>query len=232
MPQRKSFIRQFFDNGGIWAVLFLGACIFATVLGFRDSLSDRRLAKDGVEAQATVMSLYETISHTGRGTNHRYHVGVSFVAGQETVLAEQTVSQNFYGSMRTGMVIPIRYWTGDPTLIEVQPGSFAEHARQLYFMAIVAALLTLPFGVPAGLWALSTRWMVRNGVQHRVEVAAHVECPIPIQARKWQLVWRESSGVRTTSRFRYLADLPPVGAQIIILTDPSGQRPSIWKRDL
>ena len=232
MPRRKSFLRQFFDGGGIWALPLLSCFILLAFLGLSESLSGRRLAEEGVEAQATVISLYETKRRSGRGTNHLYHVGVRFVAGQETVLAEKTVPKRFYGGMRTGMVIPILYWTGDPTLIEVQPGSFRDDARQHFFMAIVAAAIALAVGGFALHRTRYARWMIRNGVKRRVTVEAHVECPIPAQSKKWQLVWREPSGTRAESRFHYFPDLPAVGSTIVILTDPSGRRASIWLRDL
>ncbi|CAN1571851.1 hypothetical protein MCELHM10_03292 [Paracoccaceae bacterium] len=231
MPQRKSFQRRFFDNGGTWAILFLGAFILALFMSLNEGLSARHLAEEGVQAQATVISLYETTSRSVRSTRHLYNVGLTFVVDQETVHTKKTVPESFYNSMRTGMVIPIVYWTGDPTLIEVRPGSFSERARQSLFVAVVAAAFTLFFGGPAGHWALTARWMARNGVERRVEITKHVECEIPIQSKKWQLVWREPSGTLAMSRFHHYADLPAVGRTITVLSDPEGRRDSIWEGD-
>lgn len=232
MKQLKAFFRQLLDHQGHWALLSLLILVWMIVWAYSDSLSARRLSEEGAEAQATVISLYETTPRGYRGTHHFYHVGVSFVVADKTVLAEKTVPESFYKSMRIGKVIPILYWTGGPTLIEIQPGSFAADAKKHLVFALIATAATLLFGGPTLHRTLSERWMVRNGVKRRAVIVAHVECPIPIQSKKWQLVWREPSGTLAESRFRHLTDLPAVGRTIMILTDPSGHRASIWQRDL
>lgn len=232
MKQRKSFFRQFLDHQGHWALFAVLIMVWMIVWAFSDSLSARRLTKDGAEAQATVMSLREKTTHIGRGTQHFYYVRVNFVAGDTAVLAEKSVPESFYRSMRTGMVIPILYWTGDPTLIEVQPGSFAKDAKKHLVFALIATAATLLVGGFAFHRTRYARWMIRNGVRRRAKVEAHVECPIPVQSKKWQLVWRDPSGTRAESRFHYFPDLPAVGSTVVILTDPSGRRASIWLRDL
>lgn len=233
MPERKSFFRQFLGSWGTATLYSLGFCILAIAMDYSDSLSAKRLAEEGAEAQATVTSLYVTTSHRRHSTNYHYHVGLSLWAGFRNVLTEKSVSEEFYNTLRTGKVIPIWYWTKDPTLLETRRGSFAEATEVEFFLALFAAALTLLFAGLGGHWAYCARWMVRNGVERQVIVTAHVDGLFSYgKNKRYQLAWREPSGTLAASRLHPPADLPDVGETITVLTDPAGRRASIWEGDL
>lgn len=233
MIRHKSFLRQFLGYWGGWALVSLAICGLFAVMDYTSSVSARHLAEEGVDAKATITSLRVTTSTRRLHTRYHFHVGLSFAASGKFIQIQETVSGSFYESLQVGQVIPIRYWSRDPTLLEVQPGGFAGQAKSGFYLALFSAALALFFAGLGFRWAYATRWMLQNGVERQVTVIALVDAPFSSgKHKRYELTWREPTGELAGSRYHPLSDLPDVGEEITILTDPSGRRASIWLRDL
>ncbi len=133
---------------------------------------------------------------------HYIEAGFHFVANGARFDGRQIVSEAFFHSHRTGDTITIRNWTRDPTLTEIEPGHRANQTLIGEVVATIAAGLTLLFATLGWRWASAARWMACNGVAQEVTVT------------RLAGLWSN------------------VGTMTTILTDPTGQHPSLWAGDL
>lgn len=232
MTRRKSFLRQFFTHWGLAALMALAACAFALTMARIDAAKASHLAEEGADAQATVTGLNMTTTRSNNRTQHHFEVTFSFTVNGTTHEGKQIVSEAFYRALKTRDIIPVRYWTQDPSLTEIEPGHRATQALIGQGVGAVAGLLTLIFATLGWRWASAARWMVRNGVERQVTVTRLAGFGSLIGTAPWyRAVWSEPKG-EGRSRLHRRKAIPGVGTQITILTDPAGLRSSLWAGDL
>ena len=232
MTKRKSFLRQFFTHWGLWALLTLAACAFALSIARIDAAKASHLAGEGADAQATVTGLNMTSNRSNNRTQHHFEVTFSFTVDGVAHEGQQTVSEDFYRALKTRDVIPVRYWTQDPSLTEIEPGHRASQALIGQIVAGVAAALTLILATLGWRWASAARWMVRNGIAREVTITRLAGSWLNVGKNSYyRAVWQEANG-EGSSRLHRIKHVPGVGTTVSILTDPAGLRPSLWDGDL
>lgn len=232
MTGRKSFLRQFFTLWGLGALMALAACAFAVTVAHIDSAKARRLAEEGADAQAKVTGLTMTSTRTDNRTRHHFEVTFTFTVDGTAHEVKRIVSESLYRSLRTGDQIPVRYWTADPTLAEIEPGFHAGQAMIGQIVAGVAGVLALIFAALGWRWASAARWMARNGVAREVKVTRLAGFGALFgSAPYYRVVWQDDQG-EGRSRPHRIKLLPGAGTTTTILTDPAGRRRSLWEGDL
>lgn len=230
MQRQKSFTRHFF---GLWGWLALGAvgvtAVFLALAWFGARTADR-LASEGAETSATVTDKRRTSDGDG-GTD--YTIRYQFTVGEETVEDRQDVSFLFYQGLSEGDHIPVRYWTGDPSVSEIEAGEAATTGLIGKIGAAVSGLFVLIFGRIAWKRASDATFLARHGFRRQVTVAEHQETNVTVNdTRQWKATWREADGREGATRMARREKLPEVGSQITILIDPENRRASMWEGDL
>ena len=232
MTKRKSFLRQFFTHWGLWALMTLAAFAFALAISRIDAAKAIHLTEEGADAQATVTGLNMTTTRSNNRTQHHFEVTFSFTFDGVAHEGQQTVSEAFYRSLKTRDIIPLRYWTRDPSLTEIEPGNRATQALIGQVVAGFAAVLTLIFATLGWRWATAARWMVQNGTARDVTVTRLAASWLNAGKNSYfRAVWQDAKG-EGRSRQHRIKRIPGVGTTITILTDPAGLRPSLWDGDL
>ena len=230
MQRQKSFTAHFF---GIWGWLALGSLavlaifVVLAVIGARNA---DRLANQGADTTATITDMRRSTDGDGATT---YLVRYRFDVAGETIEDRQDVSFLFYQSVSEGDTLPVRYWTADPTLSEIQPGDASAMAWIGRIGAAVTGLATLIFARLGWRRAAHATWMARHGVRRQVTVTGHQMTNVEINdTRQWQATWTEADGRTGATRMATRDRLPAEGSQITILVDPDHRHDSLWEGDL
>lgn len=230
MQRQKSFAAHFF---GIWGWLTLGAlglvAIFA-IIGWIGARNAERFANQGADTTATITDKRRSTDGDG-GTDYRLRY--RFTVDNETVEDRQDVSFLFYQTVSEGDEVPVRYWTGDPTLSEIESGDTTAMRWIGMIGAVVTGFLALVFARKAWARAAHATWMARHGVRRQVTITGLRETNVTINdTRQWQATWREADGREGATRMAPLAKLPAEGSTITILVDPDHRQDSVWEGDL
>lgn len=230
MQRQKSFTRHFL---GLWGWLALGTValggvfVALAVIGTRNA---DRLTNEGADATALVTDARRTSDGEG-GTD--YSVRYRFRVNGETVEDRQDVSFLFYQRVSEGDEIPVRYWTGDPSVSEIERGDAASMGWIGKIGTAITAALAFVFARLAWKRAAHATWMARHGVRRQVTVQAHQMTNVEInEIRQWKATWVEADGRTGATRMANADKLPAEGSQITILVDPEHHRDSIWEGDL
>ncbi len=230
MPRPKSFVRHFF---GLLGWLAAGATALALIMGmigqsgFRNA---QRLEVEGAEAPALVTD--KRISTDSDGDRSHF-VRYEFTVGSDTFEDRQDVSAGFYRSLQEGDTVPVRYWTGDPTLSEIEPGAAASVGLIGSIIAAAFAILALIFGRLDWKRAAHATWMARHGVRRLVTIIDHKATNVSInEVPQWRATWHEADGREGETRMAPREDLPAAGSQIWILVDPDHRHASVWEKDV
>jgi hypothetical protein len=230
MQRQKSFTAHFF---GLWGWLALGSLALGGVfvsLAVIGSRNADRLTNEGADATALVTDTRRTSDGEG-GTD--YTIRYRFTVNGETIEDRQDVSFLFFQSVSEGEKIPVRYWTGDPMVSEVQRGDAASMGLIGKIGTAISAVIALIFARIAWKRAAHATWMARHGVRRQVTVLAHQMTNVEINdIRQWKATWREADGRDGATRMANADRLPAEGSQITILVDPEHRRDSIWEGDL
>lgn len=230
MRRQSSFIRNFL---GLWGWLAVGAAVLAVFLalvGQSGSRTADRLNTQGADAEAVVTDKRRSTDSDG---DTRHFVRYAFNVGDKTFRDRQDVSFDLFQRLREGDRIPVRYWTGDPAVSEIERGAAETVATAGKVGATVAALLALVLGRVGWKRAAHATWMGRHGVHRQVTVEAHQPTNVEINdVPQWKATWREADGRAGATRMTRLDRLPDVGSTITILVDPEGRRDSLWEGDL
>jgi hypothetical protein len=234
MPQRKSFLRQFLSPWGwptLIAVVVTMICLAIAQSGAR---SAERLATEGVDATAKVTDLRRTSSRDSDGrTDYDYEVAYRFEVEGRPYERRVDVSYDFYVKIGNGDILPVRYWSKDPSLSEIEPGSAASQALFGQIATGVSGLVALILGRLGWRRARSAAWMNRHGVARQVTVKGLVDTKVSVnKTPRFRVTWQESDGREVATWMARLDRLPTVGTQITVLADPEGRRDSIWEGDL
>lgn len=234
MSPRKSFLRQFLNPWGWWvlaAVLVTLVCLAIAQSGAR---SAERLAKEGVDATAEVTDVRRTSSRDSDGNiDYDYEVTYRFVVNGQTFEKQVDVAYDFYLRIGQGDILPVRYWSKDPSLSEIEPGSAAFQALFGQIATGVSGLVALILGRLGWRRARAAAWMNRHGVPRQVTVRGLVDTKVSVnKSPRFRATWQESGGREGATWMARLDRLPTVGSQITILADPEGRRASIWEGDL
>ena len=230
MQRQKSFTAHFF---GLWGWLALGSLALGAVFVSLAVIGTRtadRLANQGADATALVTDTRRTSDGEG-GTD--YTVRYRFTVNGQTIQDRQDVSFPFFQSVSEGEEIPVRYWTGDPSVSEIQRGDAASTGLIGKIGAAISGILTLIFARLAWTRAAHATWMARHGLRRQVTVLSHQMTNVEInEVRQWKATWREADGRDGATRMASADKLPPEGSQITILVDPDHRSDSLWEGDL
>lgn len=193
------------------------------------------LAMRGVEVKGQVRDMQITTRSCGKNqmdTCTDYNLAFDFEASGVMTHGTAKVGQSTYNGLTLMAPIRVRYLPDDPALTEVEEGTTLVSGVAL--VALVLAFLGL------GLWGLLSRlrnarrmiWLRDEGGMQRARVLAQIDTKTRINGvAMWRITWADASGVASRSRLTRLADLPEVGAEITIYTDPAGRLPSVWEGD-
>jgi hypothetical protein len=160
-------------------------------------------------------------------------VSYSFVVDQTSRQGQASVSRDFFRSHSVGDRVPVRYWTRDPNLSEVELGEAAFIGMAGIVICLAAALLAFGLGRRAWRNAVAAGWMARNGQRQTAWILDHVRAsPILLGSPLWRATWRAPDGMigasACTAKFR----LPAIGREVTILVDPENRRPSRLESDI
>jgi len=234
MIKHRSFLSQFLMPWG-WAALgaALMMAIFVTITSFGVATA-KRLTDEGADATAFVTDKRRIQNRDSDGDiDYDYEVSFSFTVDGKTYDDSRNVSHGFYLKVTTGDRVPVRYWTKDMSVLEIEPGSAEFQALLGKIASAVSAGAVLILARLGWRRAAAGAWMVRYGVERQVGVTGHVDTKVKVNnVRRYRATWKEADGREGTTRMRRQEDLPTVGGKITILVDPRGQRDSVWKDDL
>ncbi len=233
----KPGLGLFFRSPAAWvgtaaACVALGLAVLAAVTA-RDAA---RLASGGVETVAEVIDRQENVSrHKNGGLGTRYFLVYRFEdAGGRTFEGREDVPAGLF--FRTPMYshLPVRYWPEDPKLSEIEIGGTAEWASLLGMLCLAAA------AVAAGALLLGwqrVRPLLRlrdRGRPVRARVVAHVAVRKVAGARvqTYRARWEAPGGLSGETFVGREDQLPAVGSDITVLTDPDGKTAGVWEGDL
>jgi hypothetical protein len=231
MRERRSFLGLILANEPAGsALLFFVICLIAVPPGlwnmpalYRDA---GRLERDGAETSANVMALEKTT-----GEHPRHLVSYAFQANGTWFEGQTEVPEDMFKRLRVEDRVPIRYWSKDPALTEIEPDMReSEFWGGMLLRGLILACV-LPFLI-YGIWhAVRVRWLVRNGVPIEAEVLEIVQASKDDEPLAWKARWIGPGGQTGLTEKQPALRTPPVGSVITILTDPTGRRGCVWDGD-
>lgn len=229
MTKQPSFLKHFF---GVFGWLALGALTFGLIfgtVGYFLSRTAERLANDGVTATATITNKRRVTDDDDTD----YEITYTFPFGQEEVQDRQDVSYSFYGDVSVGDALPVRYWSKDPSVSEIEEGATAQTGMVFRYLGYAFGVVGLLLAHVANRRAQAALWMARHGMRREVVITGHEATSVTINDQpQWKAKWLEPDGREGASRMRLRERLPEVGARIMVLIDPEHRRPSLWEEDL
>jgi Protein of unknown function (DUF3592) len=234
MVRQKSFVRYFF---GLWGWLALagafGTVIFC-VVGQSTNQIAQRLNNEGAETTAEITRAYRSSDRDADGdVDYDYNVFYRFTVNGRSFEDEQQVSYAFYKKTETGSRVPVRYWVNDPSVSEIERGASATGAWISWIGAAIFGLGTLVLAKLGWKRARTATWMISHGVEREATITGLVETMVEVNSvKRWRANWREAGGRTGSTYMRRIGDLPGIGTRITVLSDPEGQRDSIWTGDL
>jgi hypothetical protein len=231
MPERRSFLALVFarDVVGV-AALFLGFFLIGAPpllwnlpALYRDAA---RLELEGAETIANVMALEKTA-----GDTPRHLVSYAFQADGTWFEGQTEVPVDMFERLQVEDRVPIRYWSEDPALAEIEPDGTASQFWGGMILRGLFLALSLPF-LSYGIWhAVRVRWLVRNGIPIEAEVLELTGASKEDEPLAWKARWIGPGGRTGLTEANPASRTPPIGSVITILTDPAGWRGSIWEGD-
>jgi hypothetical protein len=230
MRRQRSFLRVLFSQEDfLGGLLFfaVGSVFFLLAFG-PDLLNAKRLSADGFDTFANVMAL----EVDDAGEKARYLVQAAFLVDGEWSETTSATSRAFFDTLQVEDRIPVRYWSRNPEIVEVEPGSIQlrQHEAILGFgtlLLILAATSILPFRQ-----TVRVIWLSRYGVPMQTEVTGHADGSSPDGPPRWKATWIEPDGGTGSTRALPGDKVPEIGSLITVLTDPTGKRESLWEGDL
>lgn len=167
-----------------------------------------------------------------RSTCISYLVFFRFDASGVAQTAHNSVSADYFHQVARGDTVKLRYLEEDPGFNQLEAGS-----------RIWPDLLGIAIGLLfAGIGGYTVIGRVRNagrlthlfqnGLRRPALVTKKVATSSHINYRKlWKIEWQDTAGHVGESCKLWPSDLPEVGAEITIYTDPEGRFPSAWEGD-
>jgi hypothetical protein len=231
MRERRSFLSLVFarEAVGVAALSFILFLIggppglWNMPVLYRDAA---QLERDGAETFANVMALEKTT-----GENPRHLVSYAFMANGTWFEGQTEVPEDMFERLQVEDRVPIRYWSEDPALAEIEPDMRESEFWAGMILRGLIFVLVLPF-LLHGIWhAVRVRWLVRNGVPMEAEVLELVAASKDDEPLAWKARWICPGGRTGLTETLPASRTPPVGSVITILTDPAGRRGSIWEGD-
>jgi len=234
MRRPKSFLRLCFGPAG-WGAAFCALFLVSSlVVTMNASRTAARLDAEGATETATITGMDVAPRRPGmRPRGDRYTVSYAFPVGAASQTGSQTVSGSFFRAHAVGDEVPVRYWTQDPALSEIELGEAAYVSQAGIVICLLAALGALGLGRSAWRHAVAASWVARKGQRHRVRILDHEPALFRVNgALLWRATWRAPDGTPGASLRHRKSALPPVGAEVTILVDPGGRHPSQWEADV
>ncbi len=158
--------------GGGFAILLVVALVVMTVLSVGKYRDAARLLNEGADVTATVAQRRIDKDDSDKD----YFITVQFEVGGRDVRYEREVSRSFfYTRAVVGRQIPVRYWTKDADLFDLEPGATRKKAWKYQIFALIAGVAAL-----VGFWwtgSKAARGVLarRLGVQTTATVSGWVE---------------------------------------------------------
>lgn len=227
---KLSRLGAFVRRGGALALIPLVMALVLAGLWWITNEEIRLLRNDGVDAQATVVSRNSRMSGSGDTRRTNYYVRVAFSDPSDRPIVESAeVRSAFYGRVREGDDIDIRYVPGDPILLEIDPeirGKAAFWSAQIALLSVVVCI-----GMIWNYWRESAKTYraVNRGEVREAHVTGHVSTANPQvkdtskeKDRRYMLKWydaRDQFGMGGKLKQHELEKYP-VGTVIVIYTDP------------
>ncbi len=194
-----------------------------------------RLEEAGAEVNGRVTALVRGTRSCGKDnmqTCDDYTVGFAYAAAGGVRQGTASVTAGFYGGLRQGGPVGVRYVVDDPAITEVDFGTTLIGAVALW-------LIALGFAVPGGigLWfraRLAAR-LIRlrdEGTMRSAVVTAVERSNTRVNGiQLWVMRWRDDAGVVGKSRMQRQVYLPSLGAAITVYADPEGKLDAVWEGD-
>lgn len=230
----RSFLSLFFGLWGGVSLFFIAVMLVLLVMLVAFSQKANRLAAGGVETIAVVVGKEVQTSFTSNRSRSSFVLSLRFQTASGTTVEENTsVSRARFRDVSTGDELAVRYLSSDPAVIEVGSGSSAEFVRVLrIILPALAAIAAFTFWKA---WSRARR-LVRlrdRGLRRKVVVLEHLDTGIDTgKKRLYRAAWQEAGDRIGATGPMLQSELPPLGSEIVVFTDPDGKGPSIWEGDL
>ncbi|NNU81352.1 hypothetical protein HMH01_12980 [Halovulum dunhuangense] len=216
-------------------IAIVPAIIFGAIAMF-EGRKIERLEREGADTTAVVTGkrIEETRDSDG---DRRYSYHVDFDFGHETrsYSGSEAVSIGFYNAVNAGDTLPLRVWSVDPTVNELEPGSTAQ-------AVLIGKILSVIGLVGGGLWfervwrrARAAIRVRETGERRTAEVFAHEDARMKKnRVRYHRLVWRDEkhdTGKSLPMAEARIVQFPP-GTQVHVYADPAGRLAPVWEGDV
>lgn len=231
------FWRLFLRGWGWITVLAVPAFLILSGIVLHAGYHMARLSLDGVVAEARIEGkLVQDADGDSRTDDREVHsLRFSFIADGAEVTDTMRVSEDFWNSVKRQDIVALRYSASDPRISEIEPGALAGDAR----LGLIALAVLFATAGPI-LWRqwLRARDQVRvrdHGQARTAIVISHQNTGVQVNDKSaYRLHWRDETGAtgRTTAVNRLALRRFPVGSEITLYIDPSGDRPPIWEGEV
>ncbi|SIN97399.1 DUF3592 domain-containing protein [Vannielia litorea] len=176
---------RWLTRGGGWLVLL---CLSIGAIGLWVWISEgargREFARSGIETSAKVVDRDRRVRIGGSKTpTTDYTVTVTYTSGRAPDIAfhraTETVSRDFYGSVREGDEITVKTLPGQPEEVEIEPGGVSDNA----FWAGIVGSVFIACGLLALLFFHKTQSAARALRRHGNRTEARIVALTPVGNR-------------------------------------------------
>ena len=222
----------FWRLGG-WGALLLGLiCLGVTWFSVHDYQLAARFDREAVLVPVTIERVWETQTHTSKGTKTYYHAQLDYAVGGQHLNREEPIDYDEYQRFASASLVQMRVLPDDPTQVETTKGETLGTARFAQVTALIFGLLALGlgwyFGRDAAQMALARR-LGRAQQMTVIDVRSIGRKRGP--PVKGQLVWIGPTGDEALSLPHPLTELTrwPKGSKIEVFIYKNR---SFWAEDL
>ncbi|MGR3794313.1 hypothetical protein [Vannielia sp. SX4] len=214
---------RWFTRGGGWLVLLLLAVgAIGLWVWVSEGARGREFARNGVETSAKIVERDRRVRIGGSKTpTTDYLITVTYTSGTAPDLAfhraTETVSSDFYSSVREGDTITVKTLPGAPEEVEIEPGGVSDNA---FYAGLVGAGF-IAFALVAAWFFHSTQVAARTLRRHGNRTEACIQELRPVGNRTALTVTFTDSLGRTQQ-----AEIPPSPTKLVMGAKP-GDRVAI-----
>lgn len=225
---------RLFTRHWLWLpVLLMVFGLVVAGLGGNEYRRNRQLDRSGVDGIAVIedRSIHTRRDSEGR-TRTSYRVRFSFApASGDRISAQRNVAPGFYGSVRVGDQVPVRYLPDRPQVNAIGP---MRRREPLIFLLIGLAVVAgaSGFALVLGRNKLSLIRAARHGEIREARVTAHEQTNVQVNKRQqYRFSWFDAAGASGRSAMLDFHKLPEVGSVVRVYIDPDSDR-GWWEGDI
>lgn len=234
--QPRSRMHLFLRGLGWLAIVPLLIALVTGAIALFEGRKAERLRDSGTMAEAVITGKEVKVSYNSEGNRTTtFYLSFRFAHLTGTMTDTRSVGRRFFNRQSVGDETPVRYWTVDPSVNEIEPGSTR---RTLWITKIISAVTLSGGGLWSYLaWAKAGRliWLRDHGERRKATVTEHFRTKVRVNNRpRYRLVWRDSEGLEGRSFMMPHGGLEgfPTGTELAVFVDPGGRLPPVWEGDV